>query len=101
MEKKLLNNIIDINYVKKVEKYVVNIAICDEPKQKVWLTEKQMINLNNCFDETKSGYSDRNVSVYGHWNDNGYYAYTSVLHHEQPKRFKEPAQRDVSDLWED
>lgn len=100
MEKKRLNNIISIKYIKKVGKYVVELAICNEPKEVVWLSEKQMINLNNCFDETKNGFSNKDVSVFGHWNEKGYYAYTSVLHHKQPKRFKEPAQRDTSDLWE-
>lgn len=101
MEKKRLNNIINIRYVQKVNKYIVDLAISNENKQTVWLTEKQMINLNKCFSETKKGYSDRDISVYGHWNNKGYYAFTSLLHHKQAKQFKAPVQPDVSDLWED
>lgn len=98
MEKKRLTNIIDMRYVKKVGKYVVELGIHNEPKKTVWLSEKQAINLNNCFDETKNGYSNKDVSVYGHWNERGYYAYTSVVHHKQQKIFKEPFQHDLSDL---
>lgn len=86
--------------MESVDKYVVDIGIYNEPKQTVWLTEKQMINMDNCFNETKNGFSNKDVSVYGHWNDRGYYTYTSVKHHKQPKVFKEPTQYDVSDLWE-
>lgn len=101
MERKLLTNIISCRYVRKNGKYVAELGVYEEAKQIVWLTYKQMLNLMDCFDQTTNGFSNKHVSVYGHWNDNGYYAYTSVLHHKQPRRFKEPAQRDVSDLWED
>jgi hypothetical protein len=100
MEKKLLTNIISRKYVAKVNKHIVEIGIKDEPKATIWLTEKQMSNLLLCFEQVPKGYSTKDVSVIGFWNEKGYYAYSKVIHHKKERYFKEPVQQDVSDLWE-
>lgn len=97
MEKKRLTNIISDRYVRKVNKYVVELAVYQEPKIKVWLTEKQMINLHNCFSEIGWN-SNKHSSVFAYFNDNGYYAYANISQHPQPRQFKQPFDHDLSDL---
>ncbi|WP_019779147.1 hypothetical protein [Streptococcus sobrinus] len=98
--RKRLTNVISKKYITKFDKYVVELGIYDEPKVTVWLTEKQVDNLDYCFDQTKLGYSDKNISVYGIWSEKGYFAYSEVVRHEQSKQFRLPQEQDVSDLWE-
>ncbi|MFB7302641.1 hypothetical protein [Heyndrickxia sporothermodurans] len=100
MKKMLLHNIVSQKYIVKVDKYIVELAVYDNPKQTVWLTDRQMDNLIYCFDMTRNGYSNKQALVYGHWNENGYYAYTSVEKREKRKEFKLPYQYDLSDIEE-
>lgn len=97
---KRLTNIISEKYIAKLHKYVVELGIDGESKQTIWLTEEQMINLHRCFYETPKGFSNKDVSVMGIWNECGYYVYSRVWHHEQPKLFREPRQLDLADLKE-
>ncbi|WP_142415386.1 hypothetical protein [Hathewaya massiliensis] len=98
---KRFTNIISKQHVTKLNKYVVEIGMDGEPKERLWLTEKQMINLNSCFEETPKGYSNGDISVIGVFNDNGYYAYAKVVKHKKPKYFNVPKEHDLSDLMED
>lgn len=100
MEKRIFD-IISHRYIRKYDKYRVELAFTDEPKKTVWLTHRQFANLIYCFDMTRKGYSDKHVSVIGVWNENGYYAYTKVLKHPQYKQFKQPREYDLSDLEEE
>lgn len=98
-EEKVIHTIISSKYIKKVNKYVVELAIIDEKKQTVWLTEKQMINLEICFDSVGE-YSNKSSSVVSFWNKNGYYAFSKVVRHYKKHVFIEPKQHDLSDLLE-
>lgn len=100
MEKKVITHIMSQKYVDKVDKYVVELSLYGAPKETVWLTEKQMINLERCFSQTMNGYSTKAATVTGHWNGRGYYAYATVGKQKTVVEFEEPEQQDVSDLWE-
>jgi preprotein translocase subunit SecA len=95
---KLITNIIKKQYIKKINRYIIELGIKDEAKRIIWLTEKQMINLKNCFNETKNGYSDKNISIIGIWNDKGYFSYSKIEHHKQEKLFTLPKQYNLDDL---
>lgn len=99
MEKTIFG-IISHRYIRKYDKYRVELAFINEPKKTVWLTHNQFANMTFCFDMTRKGYSDKHVSVIGVWNDKGYYAYTKVIKHPQYKSFKQPYQYDLSNLEE-
>lgn len=98
---KRFTNIISKQHVTKLNKYVVEIGMDGEPKERLWLTQKQMFNLASCFEETSNGYSNKDISVVGVFNDNGYYAYAKVVRHKREKMFKVPKEHDLSDLLDD
>lgn len=100
MKEMLLTNIISKRYIEKVNKYVVEIGIKDKQKKSIWLTEKQMINLQNCFDQTPKGYSDKNISIIGVWNEKNYFAFSRIERHEKCRVFNTPVEQNVEDLWE-
>jgi hypothetical protein len=95
----VLNNIISARYIPKVNKYIV--VVMGELKHKLWLTEKQMINLQNCFDETPKGYSNKYISVCGHWNSKGYYMYSTVEKRNKENLFNPPSEYNLNDLRDD
>lgn len=101
MEEKIITNIISIKYVEKINKYLVEIGILNEPKMKVWLTDKQMINLKNNFDMTRKSYSNKNEIVTAVFNEKGYYAYSKFYKVKQKRLFKVPKEMDLSDLIDD
>lgn len=96
--KRSLSHILEYKYSQRYGKYRAVLALISEKKEVVWLTEKQLINMLDCFDQTPKGYSTKLRTVYGHWNERGYYAFTSV---DKAKReFIAPEQHDLSDLLE-
>lgn len=99
--KKILSNIISSNYITKFDRYVVELGIKGEPKKTAWLTEKQMINLQNCFNKTPKGYSTGNISIVGVFNEKGYYSYSKVVEHEKERYFTIPKQYDLNDLLDE
>lgn len=100
-KRRIVSNILNIKWIDKVGKYVVDLAVLGESKKTVWLTERQLDNLKSCFAQTPKEYSTSRRTVYGHWNQQGFYAYTTVEDTRIPHIFREPKQRDLSDLWED
>jgi hypothetical protein len=94
----VITHIISSKFISNVGKYVVELGIRGEKKRKEWLTEKQMINLEICFDRTRNGRSDKEARVIGYWNDKGYYAYSRV---EFGREFKVPPQYNLDDLKEE
>lgn len=93
--KRALSNIISADYVSKFNKYVVRLGVCGESSLTVWLTERQMDELEYAFSKTKKGYSDKRTEIFGVWRGK-YYSHTEVCHYVKTFRF--PVERDLSDL---
>lgn len=101
MEEKIITNIISTKYITKINKYLVEIGILNEPKMKVWLTNKQLINLKSNFYKTKNSYSNKHEIVTAVFNEQGYYAYSKFYKIKQKRLFNIPKEMDLSDLMDD
>ena len=100
MTERVITNIISpVNMFPKIGKgTLLSWGIQDEEKEKAWLTERQLVNLELCFERTPKGYSSKKVRVIGHWNEKGYYAYSKV---ETGPEFNMPPQYNLDDLKEE
>lgn len=98
MTDRVITNIISSRYVPKIGRHIVELGIQDEEKEKAWLTERQLVNLELCFERTPKGYSSKKVRVIGYWNEKGYYAYSKV---ETGPEFNMPPQYNLDDLKEE
>ena len=89
--------ILSSRWVPKVRKYVVKLAFRDERAEEVWMSERQLSQIENLFGRTPHGHSSSRLRVAGYWNDRGYYAYSRLI--REP--FQQPIQYRLDDLKED
>lgn len=81
-------------WIPRVGKYVVKLGFDGEKAEEVWMTEKQLANLEANFASTPHGHSTDRCKVIGLWNDRGYYAYSRL----EKVVFIEPPQYNLNDL---
>lgn len=86
--------IIASRYVAKVGKYVVKLGYTGRRATEVWMTEKQLTQLEACFARTPHDHSTERMQVLGIWDERGYYRYARV----EETRFVEPPQYNLKDL---
>lgn len=89
--------ILSTRWVPKVGKHVVKLGYRGERAETVWMTEKQLIQIESLFARTPHGHSSDRCRVIGVWNDRGYYAYSRL----EKISFIQPEQHDLSDLKEE
>ena len=97
MTEDVITCILGSEWVPKVGKHVVRLSVDGSKARKVWMTEKQLCQLERCFSRTPHGHSSQRLAVVGIWNDRGYYAYAKV----EAQSFIEPPQYDLKDLREE
>ena len=86
--------ILSSKWVPKVGKHIVQLGFDGEHARKVWMTEKQLSQLEAQFARTPRGHSTARAQVVGIWNDRGYYAYAKL----EQTRFIPPIQYRLDDL---
>lgn len=89
--------ILDSRWVPKAGKYVVRLGFNGERAKDVWMTEKQLTQLEGVFRQTPHGYSTQRAQVIGIWNERGYYAYARI----ENTSFIPPDQYNLKDLEDD
>jgi hypothetical protein len=93
-EERTISTILSTRWVPKARKHIVKLAFPGERAEEVWMTEKQLDQLERCFLRTPHGHSTQHATVTGIWNGRGYYAYARLDRRE----FIPPEQCDLSDL---
>ena len=88
-----IGSVISSRYVSKVGKYVVKLGYRGERSEDVWMTERQLTQLEEQFIWTPNGHSTDRVSVVGVWRGM-FYAYAKLV----KRTFIEPEQQDLEDL---
>lgn len=89
--------IVSTKWVPKIGKYIVKLGYQGEKAETVWMTERQLCQIESLFARTQHGHSCDRCRVIGVWNDRGYYAYARL----EKTDFIAPVQYDLSDLRED
>lgn len=87
-----VDHIISTRFVPKVGKHIVRLVQEDGTKM-VWMTERQLAQMEACFLKTPKGYSTKRKYVTAFYR-NGYYAFSRFTF----VRFDEPPQYNLSDL---
>ncbi len=91
--------ILGSRFVEKVGKHRVRLAFRDDRAEEFWMTERQLVQLEGCFDRTPKGYSRESGRVVGIWDEKDYYRYAIF---DRPERiFYPPPAQDLSDLEDD
>ena len=86
--------ILSYKWVKKVGKYVVKLGFHGSKAEEVWMTEKQLSQIEALFVLTPHQFSTARRQVIGIWNDKGYYAYSRL----EKKSFILPEEHNLDDL---
>lgn len=94
MTEREIDHIDAVRYVDKIGKYRVKLAFRDAHAKEVWMTERQLAQIERAFEITPKGYSTRRAWVTGVWNDKGYYAYAKA----EKEPFIPPEEQDLRDL---
>ena len=94
MTERDISCILSARWIPKVRKYVVKLGFRDERAEEVWMSEKQLAQIEAHFARTPKGYSSDRRRVIGCWNDRGYYAYAIF----EQVSFIPPEQYDLNDL---
>lgn len=94
MDEREIACILSDRWIPKVCKYIVKLGFRDERSKEVWMTEKQLCQIENLFAKTPHGFSSSRLKVIGIWNDRGYYAYARL----ERKSFIIPIQYNLNDL---
>ena len=97
MNEREIATVLGWSYVPRLERYAVRLGFRGEPAETVWMTWKQLHQLQRVFSSTPRGPSSDRLSVVGVWNERGYYAYARL----ERQRFQPPIQYRLSDLKED
>lgn len=93
----MIASIISARWVPKVGKNIVKLGYDGGRAEDVWMTPKQMSQIERVFAQTPHGHSTQRAQVVGVWNERGYYAYAKL----DKMDFIPPDQYDLSDLRED
>lgn len=93
MEKEIAD-VLSSEWIAKVGKYKVRLAFESEKSETVWMSERQLLGILRCFEQTPHDHSTRHTTVIGVWNERGYYAYSKV----ERQQFIPPVQYRLDDL---
>ena len=94
MSERTIACILSDRWVGKVGKYVVKLGFRDEKAEEVWMTERQLTQLEQLFEKTPHRHSTDRIHVIGIWNERGYYTYARL----EKISFIEPVQYNLKDL---
>jgi hypothetical protein len=89
--------IIEYKWVNKVGKYIVKLGFIDERAKSVWMTRRQLAQLEAQFSRTPKGHSTQRCEVVGLWHDSGRYGYARL----DRRDFIPPDQYNLADLRDD
>lgn len=89
--------ILSSRWVPKVGKHIVKLGFTGERAKDVWMTDKQLAQIEALFTRTPHGHSSDRLEVVGVWNDKGYYAYARLVRAD----FIPPVQYSLKDLKEE
>lgn len=86
--------ILDSKWIPRAGKYRVKLGFAGSKAETVWMTERQLSQIERLFERTPHGYSTQRCQVVGIWNEKGYYAYARL----EEQSFIEPPQYSLKDL---
>lgn len=78
MSERDIARIISSRWVPRIGKHVVKLGFVDERAEDVWMTDRQLAQLEMVFDRTPRRHSTARAQVVGIWDDRGYYAYARL-----------------------
>lgn len=73
----IIHTILDSTWT-RYGKYRVELSFLESEKRVYWLTEKQMLQLQQCMDWTPKGYSCKKACVTAVFDDKGHYRYAKT-----------------------
>ena len=97
MKETPIARIIEYKWVNKVGKYIVKLGFIDERAKSVWMTRRQLAQLEAQFSRTPKGHSTQRGEVVGLWHDSGRYGYARL----DRRDFIPPDQYNLADLRDD
>lgn len=86
--------ILSSKWAPKVCRHIVRLGFANEKAEEVWMTERQLSQLEAVFARTPKDHSSARLQVVGVWNDRGYYAYAKL----EKTAFIPPPQYSLKDL---
>lgn len=85
----------------RYDKWRVELEIAGEPKRVCWLSPAQYDYLTSAFEHTKNGYSDKTCTVYGYFDEKGYYVKCKAVLHPPKQRHFTPPVSEHSEVVQD